>query len=73
MNGELMHKTADLLGATSSSNLLYKDYKGISPESSSKNLNMHRVRGSVRLTMGKVVMPSDVARMRNRVSKLSLF
>lgn len=73
MNGELMLKTAKLLGAKSSNDLLYKDYEGISPESSSKDLNMHRVRGSVRLTMGKVVMPSDVAKMRRRVSKLSLF
>lgn len=73
MNDELMHKTAALLGATSSNDLLYKDYEGISSESSSKDLNMHRVRGSVRLTMGKVVMPADVARMRNRVSKHSLF
>lgn len=73
MNNELMHKTAELLGATSSNDLLYKDYECISPESSSKDLNMHRVRGSVRLTMGKVVMPVDVAQMRNRVLKHSLF
>ena len=73
MNDELMHKTAELVGATSSYDLLYKDYESISSESSSKDLNMHRVRGSVRLTMGKVVMPSDVAQLRNRVSKHSLF
>jgi hypothetical protein len=72
MNNELMHKTAELVGATSSNDLLYKDYECISSESSSKDLNMHRVRGSIRLTMGKVVMPADVAQMRNRVSKLSL-
>ena len=73
MNDELMHKTAELVGATSSYDLLYKDYEGISSESSCKDLNMHRVRGSVRLTMGKVVMPADVAQMRNRVLKHSLF
>ena len=67
-----MHKTAELVGAASSYDLLYKDYERINPESSSNDLNMHRVRGSVRLTMGKVVMPLDVAQMRNRVSKLSL-
>ena len=73
MNDELMHKTAELVGATSSYDLLYKDYEGLSAESSSKDMNMHRVRGSVRLTMGKVVMPADVAQMRNRVLKQSLF
>lgn len=72
MDIELMHKTAELVGATGSYDLLYKDYECINPESNSKDLNMHRVRGSVRLTMGKVVMPSDVTQMRNRVSKHSL-
>ena len=72
MNDVLMQKTAELVGAASSHDLLYKDYESISPESSSKDLNMHRVRGSVRLTMGKVVMPSDVAKLRKRVSCQSL-
>lgn len=71
MNDELMHKTAELVGATSSHDLLYKDYECINPETGSKDLNMHRVRGSIRLTMGKVVTPLDVAQMRNRVLRHS--
>lgn len=72
MNENLVHKTADLVGAASYRDLLYKNYESISPDSTSKDLNMHRVRGSVRLTMGKVVMPSDVAQLRNRVLHHSL-
>ena len=72
MNNELMHKTAELVGATSSNDLLYKDYECISSESSSKDLNMHRVRGSIRLTMGKVVMPADVAQMKGQWGQVSV-
>jgi hypothetical protein len=53
------------------SDFLFADYQQLSSSISLKDLNMVRVRGSVRLTNMRIVLPKDTDRARRKVLNYS--
>jgi len=64
-------KSTELLGGIHNGDLMFRDYADLKTTSRRVDLNFRGVRGSVRMGMGKIVLPSDTELLRKSVSSYS--
>lgn len=64
MNSVLENKVRSL---THDEDVVFVDFSDVDEGTSLKDLSFHRVRGSVRLTSGRVLLPFEVNRAKKKV------
>lgn len=68
MNQIIIYKLCELKGTD---NILSLDFKPISEKMKFKDINFRRVRGSIRLSNSRILLPNDIAKARKKVLNLS--
>ncbi|MDL2222746.1 hypothetical protein LJB98_01445 [Bacteroidales bacterium OttesenSCG-928-M11] len=71
MNNIIINKLHSLMNTPNSENLMFQEFAVIKEDNKTKDINLTRVRGSVRLSSLRIFLPSDVKAAKKRISKFS--
>jgi uncharacterized pyridoxamine 5'-phosphate oxidase family protein len=71
MNVFLTKKLLALTNTNNINDLILKDYKDIGFSTENKDINLTRVRGSIRLLTSRILLPIDISKEKEEIEKYS--